>query len=150
MDVATRAGATNESLRVLDASRVMIGELWNKMFGEEASYPILMIGNRDCSIFLIALLLFLKVPVNVMSREVEQSIVHVQSVAEKPTDESSLSFLADFVQSAGTWVGDVKQWLEEKHHGIEGYLKAADVTSTAQETVKSMLLANADEKLVEL
>lgn len=135
---------------MLDASKGMIGDLWNGIFGQEASYPILMVGNRDSSLFVMVLLIFLEIPIEVISKDIEQSIVHVQSTAEPPADEASARFLEDFMRSAGTWAEDVERWLQDKFRGVDGYLAAAGITTKAQDAVEGMLLVDSDEKLVEV
>ncbi|CZT22124.1 uncharacterized protein RCC_07993 [Ramularia collo-cygni] len=145
--VARSPGATKESLRVLGSSKAMIAELWNKVFGDETSYPILMVGNRDSCMFLIILLLFLDVPTKVISQEIQQAIEHAQGTVAAPTDEVSIKFSVDFMQSAGTWVGDVEQWLGKKYKGLDGYLAAAGVYAHAQDTAERMLLVLSGDKL---
>lgn len=146
---ALAKGATNESLRVLEGSKVMIGELFNRIFGEEASYPILMQVVRDSNLFVIVLLLFLEVPIEVLEMDIERSVVEAQVANEPPKDEIGRKLQEDYVRSAGSWARDVERWVREKHRGVEGYLEAAGVTEKAREGIERELRVEG-EKLVDL
>jgi hypothetical protein len=98
----------------------------------------------------IVVLLFLEIPTELLSREIEKSVIDAQARREEPTEEDGKKFLEDYMRSAGSWVWDVERWLEEKYGGAEGYLVAAGVSRKALGEIERLLLVEGSEKLVEV
>lgn len=124
-------GPVGESLEVLDTGVEQIRDLFKGLLCNTSTYPLLISGGkwmRDQNLLVVLTLLVCNVPVEHVAADYISCIegLRIDEGCFKSKGEAEL--VRAMVETKAEWVGAIKNHLDDRYGGVEGYLRQGGVT----------------------
>lgn len=124
-------GPIGESLEVLDTGVEQICDLFKALLCNAPTYPLLICGGRwlrDQNLLVVLILLVLRVPVECITADYISCVQRLQIDASQFKSKGEADFVVAMVEKKAEWAVAIKNNLDDKFGGVEGYLTRGGVT----------------------
>ncbi|KAH0023892.1 hypothetical protein KCU78_g5262, partial [Aureobasidium melanogenum] len=138
-------GPIGETLEVLDTSVQQICDLFKALLCDTSTYPVLICGGkwmRDQNLLVVLILLLLRVPVEYIAADYVSCVQGLRIDSNRFKSKAEGELVRAMVEKKAEWVGAIKNHLDDKYGGVEGYFVRGGMTMQEIGSLREALQAS--------